>query len=169
MKNANNNNANKKDGGKSNCPWKAVSDNSENTPQNNNPQNSTPQNSSSRNNKSFSIFAGVGNVTAFEFKLHFKDIEFGPFINTSNGFTEFGAMLSSTVYKGKNWDAPFDLTVGYGLNASIGPFIDGYAGIRYFFSNSVGVFGKVGYNLAYVVGLVNYSYTNIYFGANILL
>jgi len=107
--------------------------------------------------------AGAGNVFNFETKLKFGKFEIGGFIIDQKASIIYGAILSYEVYKGKNWDAPFDLTVGRSTDG-IGPYIDGYACFRYFFLEHGGIYAKAGYNMAYVLDLVPSSYMNFSVG-----
>jgi tetratricopeptide (TPR) repeat protein len=119
---------------------------------------------SSSNNKVLVLQAGAGNVFNFEVKSKFGGAELGGFlISQRNINIIYGGILSYEVYKGKNWDAPFDLTVGYSTTG-VGPYIDGYAGIRYYFLDNAGVYAKAGYNMAYVANLIQDSYMNFSVG-----
>lgn len=108
--------------------------------------------------------AGGGNIFNLEEKLKFGVIEVGGFLTLSSTYSIYGGIISVEVYKGYNWDAPFDLCVG-NSTSGVGPFIDGYAGIRYYFLNNYGVYAKGGYNMAYVMDLVPVSYFNFSVGA----
>ena len=127
-------------------------------------ENTNEEEFDNRKNKWLVMQAGAGNIFKFEQKLKFGIFEIGGFIDLSREYSIYGGILTTEVYKGKDWDAPFDLTFGYSTTG-VGPFIDGYAGFRYYFLNNYGVFVKGGYNMAYIMNLVPVSYFNFSAGA----